>query len=298
MIDFHIHTTCSDGESPPAEILKRAEKLGLTHLSITDHFSVSAYEQLCDPAIRSLFSGKILLGTEFSVHLNGRPVDLLGFGMPFEPTDAYIKKTYPPLEVRRRNKLDELRKAYTERGLRFNSAFVDQAINEGNFFWQDVYRRALIQYPENLTLFSNPESATNTKSFMYCELNNPSSPFYIDSSKSLPSIEEVCTFIRENGGVSILAHPGMYDQSTQDMIEEMIRIAKPDGLEVWYAQHTAEQRAQFMALCEKYGLIFSVGSDYHNDLRSEAGNTLGIPPYKEICPIDQILQWAEKLPMI
>ena len=297
MIDFHIHTTCSDGALSPAEILKRAEKLGLTHLSITDHFSVSAYEQLCDPAIRSLFSGKILLGTEFSVHLNGRPVDLLGFGLPFEQSDAYIKKTYPPLEVRRRKKIIELQNTYTERGYRFDNELVEQYVYDGGF-WQDIFRRALVKYPENIARFTNPDSATNTKSFMYCEINNPASPFYIDASKSLPSIEEVCAFIRENGGVSILAHPGMYDRSTQDMIEEMIQVAKPDGLEVWYAQHTPEQRAQFASLCEKHNLIFSAGSDYHNDAREAAGNVLGIPAYKDLCPIEQILQWAEKLPMI
>jgi len=297
MIDFHIHTTCSDGALSPAEILNRAEKLGLTHLSITDHYTISAYEQLRDPAVRGLFSGKILLGTEFGVHLNGRPVDLLGFGLPFEPTDAYCKKLYPPLAERRRQKIIELRDTYTERGYRFDNELVEQYGYDGGF-WQDIFRRALVKYPENIARFTNPDSATNTKSFMYCEINNPASPFYIDASKSLPSIEEVCTFIRENGGISILAHPGMYDRSTQDMIEEMIRIAKPDGLEVWYAQHTPEQRAHFASLCEKHNLIFSTGSDYHNDAREAAGNVLGIPAYKDLCPIEQILQWAEKLPMI
>ncbi len=297
MIDFHIHTTCSDGAESPAEILQRAEQLGLTHLSISDHYTVSAYEQLRDPAVRSLFSGKILLGTEFGVHINGRPVDLLAYGAPFEALDPYCKKLYPPLAVRRRQKIAELRQTYTERGFRLDLSIIENPPS-GSPFWQDMFRRALIAYPENIALFTNPESAKVTKTFMYCEINNPASPFYIDSSKSLPSIEEVCAFIREHGGVSILAHPGMYDQSTQDMIEAVIQSAKPDGLEVWYALHTEEQRAHFRSLCEKYSLIFSMGSDFHNDARNADGNVLGIPAFKDLCPIDQILQWVEKLPLI
>ena len=37
MIDLHIHTTNSDGSDSVIDVLKKAEKLGLTHISITDH---------------------------------------------------------------------------------------------------------------------------------------------------------------------------------------------------------------------------------------------------------------------
>lgn len=37
MIDFHIHSTFSDGELIPAEIVRRAEAIGYKALAITDH---------------------------------------------------------------------------------------------------------------------------------------------------------------------------------------------------------------------------------------------------------------------
>ncbi|MCX8034312.1 MAG: histidinol phosphate phosphatase domain-containing protein [Thermodesulfovibrio sp.] len=37
MIDFHIHSTFSDGELIPAEIVRRAEALGYKALAVTDH---------------------------------------------------------------------------------------------------------------------------------------------------------------------------------------------------------------------------------------------------------------------
>ncbi len=297
MIDFHIHTNCSDGMLSPAEILQAAENLGLTHISITDHNTVSAYEQIREHAVRALFSGQILLGTEFSVHFNGRPVDLLGYGLPFEAVDTYCKKLYPPLKARRLYKIEEARQAYTERGFQFDQTLLDQVAAEGGF-WQDALRRALVAYPKNLPLFTNLQSVTVSKTFMYCELNNPDSPFYLDVTRTLPSIEEVCAFIRAQGGISILAHPGIYDVSTQDQIEAILQAAKPDGLEAWYILHTEQQRTHFLAFCEKHNLLFSIGSDYHNDRREAAGNLLGVPAFQDICPIEQILQWAEKLPLI
>ncbi|MCX7988818.1 MAG: histidinol phosphate phosphatase domain-containing protein [Thermodesulfovibrio sp.] len=37
MIDFHIHSTFSDGELIPAEIVRRAEAIGYKALAVTDH---------------------------------------------------------------------------------------------------------------------------------------------------------------------------------------------------------------------------------------------------------------------
>jgi len=41
MFDLHIHTTFSDGQHTPEEIVKLAADAGITVLSITDHDSVA-----------------------------------------------------------------------------------------------------------------------------------------------------------------------------------------------------------------------------------------------------------------
>lgn len=54
MIDFHIHSTFSDGELIPAEIVRRAEALGYRALSITDHGDHSNFD-LIIPRIVKVF---------------------------------------------------------------------------------------------------------------------------------------------------------------------------------------------------------------------------------------------------
>ena len=37
MIDLHLHTTCSDGQYTPSELVAKAKAAGITAMSITDH---------------------------------------------------------------------------------------------------------------------------------------------------------------------------------------------------------------------------------------------------------------------
>ena len=46
MIDVHIHTKYSDGTDEVIELLKSAEIAGLEVISITDHNTAKAYEEL------------------------------------------------------------------------------------------------------------------------------------------------------------------------------------------------------------------------------------------------------------
>ena len=46
MIDLHIHTNYSDGTDTVEELLKKAEKINLQYISITDHDNCNAYKEL------------------------------------------------------------------------------------------------------------------------------------------------------------------------------------------------------------------------------------------------------------
>jgi len=44
-MDLHTHTTCSDGQYTPEELVQRAGKLGIRALAITDHDAISGTER-------------------------------------------------------------------------------------------------------------------------------------------------------------------------------------------------------------------------------------------------------------
>jgi len=45
MIDLHIHTTASDGQHTPTEIVAMAVGVGLSTIAITDHDTVAGLEE-------------------------------------------------------------------------------------------------------------------------------------------------------------------------------------------------------------------------------------------------------------
>ena len=91
-INFHIHSTFSDGSLSPEEILNQAIELNTKHYAITDHHSVDAYIELSklihtNSLYRSV-SPNLWTGIEITSLLKGCLVHILGLG--FDPFSKYI----------------------------------------------------------------------------------------------------------------------------------------------------------------------------------------------------------------
>ena len=44
-VDLHTHTTASDGTDSPAEVVRKAARLGLAAVAITDHDTLSGLDE-------------------------------------------------------------------------------------------------------------------------------------------------------------------------------------------------------------------------------------------------------------
>lgn len=85
-VDLHTHTIYSDGVLTPEQLLQKAQKVGLSAISITDHDSVDG----CIEAhgIAKDYSIEIIDGIEFSCYEDGREFHILGYN--FDPTDSEV----------------------------------------------------------------------------------------------------------------------------------------------------------------------------------------------------------------
>ena len=72
--DLHIHTTYSDGVFSVKEVVKFAEKEGLTHISITDHDTLSGTLE----ALTMKTSLTIIPGIELSTYHQDESIHILG----------------------------------------------------------------------------------------------------------------------------------------------------------------------------------------------------------------------------
>ena len=94
MIDIHIHSNHSDGTYSVSEILQRAEKLNLSYISITDHDTVSAYEELNNIDISKYYSGKIIQGVELKSLYDEKVIDLLGYKIDVQKLKNWLDEFY------------------------------------------------------------------------------------------------------------------------------------------------------------------------------------------------------------
>lgn len=81
-VNFHCHTTCSDGSLRPEQLARQALELGLEHLAITDHHSVAAYTSVTTwlEASGAASAPTLWTGVEISALLEGCLVHVLGLG--------------------------------------------------------------------------------------------------------------------------------------------------------------------------------------------------------------------------
>ena len=90
---------------------------------------------------------------------------------------------------------------------------------------------------------------------------------------TLSTPDEAVRVIRRAGGVPVLAHPGL--AARDEMIPELV-AAGLAGIETYYPEHSVAQINTYRALCRRYGLVATGGSDYHGAHTCRTA-TLGSP---------------------
>jgi len=107
------------------------------------------------------------------------------------------------------------------------------------------------------------------------------------------SIDEVVLAIVHAGGQAVIAHPLKYSL-TRSKLHELIQAFKEAGglgIEVVSGEMTAVDIAQLVAICTRFDLLASSGSDFHSETGSRVGLGRQKPLPANCVPIWQ--QWNE-----
>ena len=111
-VDFHIHTTASDGEATPTEIVKRAKELGYDIIAITDHDNTDGLQEAMIAA--EALEIKVVPGIEIAVVTeDGRGLHMLGYHI--DPENPELKAFLDNMIENRRKRKRESISAFTAR---------------------------------------------------------------------------------------------------------------------------------------------------------------------------------------
>lgn len=263
MIDLHIHTTSSDGSDEPKDILIKAQQAGLKYISITDHDTIGAYKKLQNINVNNYFEGKIIPGCEFSVVHNGTPIEVLGYGIDLDVINSTGLVSEEKFLERENCYLKKMMAVCKNLNIRYS----DNLSINSKYFATQLMHADLRKYPENEKHFTK-EIWESLNAFYRTCVNNEDSPFFLDQTKSYPTIPEIATIIKKAGGKAFLAHLYVYfSDDYKELLNSIVSLNKLDGLECYHSLHTIDKTKYLLDYCNKHKLYASGGSDYHGKLK-------------------------------
>lgn len=241
LIELQSHSTVSDGQLLPAEVVERAAEAGVTTLALTDHDAVAGVPEAAAAANR--LGIELVPAIEMScVHRYAEDLHVCGYWVDLEKIGPACDRA----QQERRERAGEI---------------VDNLRREGfDLTLEDAIREAGAADSIGRPHIARAAGATGDLGPFFEEYLVPGAKAFVP--RRWPTAEEAVETIREAGGVAVVAHP-YWDVKDPTQVEDLIRSLEPDGIEVYYPSHTKEQTEHLLALCEELDLTPTASSDYH-----------------------------------
>lgn len=240
--DLHAHTTASDGQQSPEEVIRLATQASLDVIAITDHDTTAGIAPAQSASYGLI---KVIPGIEIGSRTHDDEIDILGY---------FIDPAHAELQAR----LEFFRRNRTERG--------QQIVERLGQLGVPVDWERVLAFAGGDTV-GRPHIAQAMVEMGYVESVKAAFERYLGSDKpgyvarETLSPEGAIELIHAAGGVAVLAHP-VYVRDFPSMVERLVP-AGLDGIELHYPDHTPEIEACARELVQRFGLIMTGGSDFH-----------------------------------
>lgn len=248
MIDLHCHTYFSDGELSPEDLIAKAEKQGITCLSLTDHDTLAGYPRLEKAAANT--SIRLIRGIELSTRWKKYDIHILGYGL------EHCTELEEVIQKQNQSRNERARQIGAALGLIGLKDAYDKACALAGHV--RVGRPHFAQILVNEGFVKDMQGAF--KQFLVRgKVGYIPTPWI--------SIAEAVAAIKAAKGQAVIAHPLKYGL-TRSKLHELINEFKDaggEGMEVVSGETNVTQIKEMAATCLRFKLLASSGSDFHRD---------------------------------
>ena len=242
-----MHTTASDGRLTPVELVARAAAAGLTTISVTDHDTVAAIDEVTAAARQSGI--RVIPGIEITAIDDGRDVHMLGY--LFDKESPRLSELLVSQRALRVSRVRELaaRLASLNMHIDVDKVLAAAAARPGSSVGRPQLARELVRagLVESVQQAFDQWLATGKPAFV---------------PRTGPSPATVIETIHAAGGVASFAHPGVTKRD--DLIAPLIDRGL-DAIEVYHSDHTPEDVAVYRHLATRLNALITGGSDFHGE---------------------------------
>lgn len=260
--DDHLHTTISDGDLSPEELLHYlAPRVG-GPIAITDHDTLGAHKRAAIGELATLLGIQLVPGIEMDATYGTIEMHILGFGMDVTdgPLNAHLGAVAAARLKRAREEL----------------AALNHLLGEGAFREEDVFKegRETLMKPHFIKpLLEKGHFAEYREALAWYKHN-----VNVETTVAKPDAATALSLMGEAGATTVLAHPGYYvvDHGLDlDRCLAELRAMGLEGVEVDYPYHERSRKLfspsearemveRIRAATVRAGLRQSRGTDCHS----------------------------------
>ena len=247
MIDLHVHTTASDGQFSPSQIIKMAVDKGLSRIAITDHDTAAGLKEA--KAAAQELKINFVAGTELNISFPTGEFHLLGLG--FTHISPSLNEIF-----------EDLVKSRQER----NETIISKMQKDGvQISLEEVQK----DYPD--TILGRPHFAAElvkkkvvkNRQMAFDKYLAKGRPWYVDRVGA--NLDQAIVAIKESGGLPVVAHPmslylswGKLPETLQNFYERGVA-----GIEAYHPGARMTECLRLEELARKIGFFVTAGSDFH-----------------------------------
>lgn len=256
--DLQSHSTVSDGELTPRELVAAAAAAGVERLALTDHDAVDGIDEALTAGMHHGVA--VVPALELSV-LDDHRGDLHLCGYNIDHREAELTRVLLACRADRSSRSDQMADALEACGLKVDRAPLHARTRSGAAVGRPHLAAAVLAHPDNAARLE-AEGLHDTGAVLEAYLI-PGRPAFVH--RPAPTMAEGITLIHDAGGVAVWAHPYWDLDTDEEVLSSIDRFAGfgLDGVEVFYTTHTEAQTRTAYAHCTAKGLLTTGSADFH-----------------------------------
>ena len=258
-VDFHVHSTASDGTCTPSELAEKAT--GFAAIALTDHDNTDGLKEFASiPLSTSTSSLHLIPGIELSIE-PGKGFDkfhLLGLGI--DPKNEGLQIFLRHILDGRNDRNARIIENFRRLGIGLADV---ETYAHGEVLARPHFARWLVDHgyaadmKEAFAKYLLPDSPVATRCY---------------EERWHPPQEEAFRAIHAAGGICVMAHPKYWctdwkttgpDYAAVERELAALRERGLDGVEALYQANTNEENIAFTRIATKLGYLKTAGSDFH-----------------------------------
>ncbi len=249
MIDLHTHTTASDGQYTPSQLVEKVASKGISVLAITDHDTTVGLEEGAQAAKK--FGITFVPGIEFSIERPGCEFHLLGLGL-YNISKSLIEASDFLLNSRNNRNLEIIKK------MNADGISVSLEDIQSQFPAQSLGRPHIAKWLEKKGIAKNVQQA-------FDKYLGRGRPWYVERTGI--NLDVAIQAIYDSGGVPVVAHPlSLYLSWTKlEPVMEDFKSRGVVGMECFHPGARVTECLRLEEMARRLGMIVTAGSDFHGE---------------------------------